>query len=278
MTDDTRSRILTVALDLFSSRGYHATSVREIAERLDLTKTAVLYHFPSKKDIIAALADPMLTDLEAAIDAANRTEGNDPYRKRWAVIEGLVDVWLTHRYLLRMNMRDLALGSDGSTYERFRDAAMLAEHLIAGPVADIADRLRAVQAFAILSDPIVMFADLPAEILRPAVLDGVRRLLNESPPVRRSHDETPPVESLLGEVLPAGALLDGETLEGGPVDGPQGAPTVPRGRRRGRPGAMTAEQVETARRMHSSGDYTATDIAGALGVSRATVYRHLPRD
>jgi DNA invertase Pin-like site-specific DNA recombinase len=39
---------------------------------------------------------------------------------------------------------------------------------------------------------------------------------------------------------------------------------------------MSPEMIETARRMHASGQYSATEIADALQVSRATVYRHLP--
>jgi AcrR family transcriptional regulator len=241
VADDTRARILRAAQGLFVSRGYHATSVREIAEKLGLTKTAVLYHFPSKKDIIVALADPLLSDMEAAVDAANRIEGADPYRKRWAVIEGLIDVQLSHRYLLRMNLQDLALISPA--YHRFRDAAILAEHLIAGPFADLTDRIRAAQAFAMLSDPIVMFADLPAEMLRATVLAGVRRLLDDTPPA--------------------------------PAAAPPARSAPPRSRR-GRPAAMSPEMIETARRMHASGQYSATEIADALQVSRATVYRHLP--
>ncbi|MFC4122143.1 TetR family transcriptional regulator [Nonomuraea zeae] len=235
MTDDTRSRILKVALDLFATRGYHATSIREIAERLDLTKTAVLYHFPSKKDIVAALAEPMLADMEAVIDAAGRAQDADQRTRRWMVVEGLLDVWLTHRHLLRMQLQDLALAAEGPVYERFKDAAFLAEHHIAGPAPDHVGRIRAVQAFAMLSDPVVMFADLPADMLRPAVLSGVERLLDERP------------------ARPAASP-----------------------RRRGRPGAMTQEAVETARRLHASGEHTAAEIARLLGVSRATLYRHLP--
>ena len=39
---------------------------------------------------------------------------------------------------------------------------------------------------------------------------------------------------------------------------------------------MSAEMIETARRMHASGQYSAAEIADAFSVSRATVYRHLP--
>jgi AcrR family transcriptional regulator len=246
VTDDTRSRILRVALDLFVARGYHATSVREIAEKLGLTKTAVLYHFPSKKDVVAALAEPMLTDMDAAIAAANALDSTDPQRKRWAVIEGLLDVWLSHRYLLRMSLRDLALATEGPIFQRFRDAMMLANHIVAGPVPDLNDRIRAVQALGTLTDPVVLFADLPTDMLRSAVLAGVRRLLDDSPPA----PATP---------LPPGSARS-------------------RNRHRGRPGAMNPDMIETARRMHASGEYTAAEIARELGVSRATMYRHLRRD
>jgi AcrR family transcriptional regulator len=246
VTDDTRARILRVALDLFGSRGYHTTSVREIAEKLDLTKTAVLYHFPSKKDIVAALAEPMLTDMNAAIAAANALDGTDPQRKRWAVIEGLLDAWLTHRYLLRMSLHDLALAIDGPIFHRFRDAMMLANHIIAGPVPDLTDRIRAVQVLGMLNDPVTLFADLPADMLRSTVLAGVRRLLDETPPA--------------------------------PIAAPPHGWVGPRGRHRGRPGTMSPDMIETARRMHASGEHTAARIASELGVSRATVYRHLPRE
>src|SRR5690606_31787714 len=41
---DTRQRIQDVALDLFAEQGYEKTSLREIAERLDVTKAALYYH------------------------------------------------------------------------------------------------------------------------------------------------------------------------------------------------------------------------------------------
>ncbi|WP_146762992.1 helix-turn-helix domain-containing protein, partial [Micromonospora noduli] len=48
-----------------------------------------------------------------------------------------------------------------------------------------------------------------------------------------------------------------------------------RRRRPGRPPALGREQVEAARRMHAAGTHSVDAIAAALGVSRATVYRHL---
>lgn len=55
MSDDTRERILDVALDLFVEKGYDKTSLREIAERMGFTKAALYYHFASKSDLLMAL-------------------------------------------------------------------------------------------------------------------------------------------------------------------------------------------------------------------------------
>ncbi|WP_248959141.1 TetR family transcriptional regulator [Sphaerisporangium perillae] len=250
---DTRARILQVAMDEFAARGYHATSVREIAERVGVTKTAVLYHFPGKADIVGALAEPMLADLDAAMAAAGLP---DPAGARWAAIEGLLDVWLAHRYLLRMNLYDLALAATGTVFRRFRDGMMRANTLVAGPDPDFDGRVRAAQAIAMLSDPVVLFADAPVEALRAAVLRGVHRLLGDAGP--RSRTATGP---------------DTEPAE--PTEPAAPAARVRPGRgRRGRPGVMSPSMADTARRMYAAGS-TATEIAAALGVSRATVYRHL---
>ncbi|WP_328616074.1 TetR family transcriptional regulator [Amycolatopsis sp. NBC_00355] len=222
---DTRARILRAALEEFSERGYHATSVRELAERVGVTKTAVLYHFPGKADIVTALAEPLLDDLEATMEKAETAA--DP---RAAAIEGVLGVWLSHRYLLRMNLRDLGLTASKAVFERFRDGMLKANVLVAGPDADLAAQVRAAQAIAMLSDPVVLFADAPVEELRVAVLDGVARLF--------------------------------------------GTPPTSRGRR-GRPSVMSPETIETAHRLYDAG-HPAADIATALGVSRATIYRHLP--
>jgi DNA invertase Pin-like site-specific DNA recombinase len=48
-----------------------------------------------------------------------------------------------------------------------------------------------------------------------------------------------------------------------------------RGRQGGRPPVMTAHKVRAAGEMYRSGRYTVTAIATTLGVSRASIYRHL---
>ncbi|WP_442814866.1 TetR family transcriptional regulator [Streptomyces sp. NBC_01298] len=237
-------------MELFGVHGFHETSLREIAERVGVSKPAVLYHFPGKADILGALVEPMLRDLATALALATASAqpgtgpgagtGTGPERARWAAIEGVLDVWLKHRHLLRLNLQDMALATPGPAFARLRDAMLRANSLVAGADPGFAERVRAAQAIAMLSDPVVLFADAPVPALREAVLDGVRRLLDR------------------------------------PAEPAPTARAVPGGRR-GRPAAMSPAMVEAARRMHAAGS-GATAIAAALGVSRATVYRHLPQE
>jgi AcrR family transcriptional regulator len=237
VVDETRDRILKVALDLFSEQGYYATSIREIAERLGLTKTAVLYHFPSKKELVTALTQPLLADMDAIIQRATSYSGPELDRNRWELMEGLLDVWLSHRHLLRMGLHDLALAAEGPVFERFRDAMALATHVVAGRVPDATARIRAIQMLGMLSDPVVIYADMPTQWLRATVLAGVRLV-----------------------------------FEAAPARSPDGGHKT----RRGRPSALTPELVETALRLRATGRYTAAQLAAELGVSRATLFRHLP--
>ncbi|MFE2170110.1 TetR/AcrR family transcriptional regulator [Streptomyces sp. NPDC059447] len=64
---DTRQRIQDVALELFAEQGYEKTSLREIAERLDVTKAALYYHFKTKEDIIISLFEDVTRPIDELI-------------------------------------------------------------------------------------------------------------------------------------------------------------------------------------------------------------------
>jgi len=68
---DTRLRIQAIALELFIEQGYDKTSLREIAERLGVTKAALYYHFPTKDDIVNSLIEDRIAGLRALTEWAN---------------------------------------------------------------------------------------------------------------------------------------------------------------------------------------------------------------
>jgi AcrR family transcriptional regulator len=69
-TGDTRSRIQAVALELFTEEGYEKTSLREIAERLGVTKAALYYHFKSKDEIANSFIEDRIEILNRLIEWA----------------------------------------------------------------------------------------------------------------------------------------------------------------------------------------------------------------
>jgi AcrR family transcriptional regulator len=73
---DTREQLQSVALELFTERGYDSTSLREIADRLGITKAAVYYHFRSKGEIVASLIDDLLSQLDDLVQWG-RTQPQD---------------------------------------------------------------------------------------------------------------------------------------------------------------------------------------------------------
>src|SRR3954454_6889801 len=54
---NTRAAIQRVALELFTTKGYEATSLRAIADELGIQKPSLYYHFKGKEDILRALFD-----------------------------------------------------------------------------------------------------------------------------------------------------------------------------------------------------------------------------
>lgn len=60
----TRQLILMSALDLIDERGYIGTKLVDVAERLNLTKGAVYWHFTSKSDMFLAMMDSMNEQID----------------------------------------------------------------------------------------------------------------------------------------------------------------------------------------------------------------------
>lgn len=64
MAKDTKERILTAALDIFSQNGYAGTNIRELAASLGMGKSSMYRHFESKEQIWNALLDELITYYE----------------------------------------------------------------------------------------------------------------------------------------------------------------------------------------------------------------------
>ena len=62
-------RILNVAIVLFKARGYHGTSVRELAQAVNIEPASLYYHFRSKQEILFAL---FVRTMDATLEGLGR--------------------------------------------------------------------------------------------------------------------------------------------------------------------------------------------------------------
>jgi DNA invertase Pin-like site-specific DNA recombinase len=86
-------------------------------------------------------------------------------------------------------------------------------------------------------------------------------------------DTTTPGGKLVFRVVAALAEFEGDLVRARTSAGLAAARA--RGRVGGRPSVMTAAKLAAARQLYASGAHTVAAIAATLGVSRASIYRHL---
>jgi AcrR family transcriptional regulator len=67
---DTRDRIRATALEIFSERGWEGATLREIADRLGITRPALYYHFASKEAILDSIHDELARSVDEIIEWA----------------------------------------------------------------------------------------------------------------------------------------------------------------------------------------------------------------
>ena len=145
---DTRARIQQVALELFAEQGYEKTSLREIAERLDVTKAALYYHFKSKEDIVASLLADYTAQLDALIGwAAGQPRGPATAAEIVRRYAGIVASGQQTFRMLHQNQAAVhSLAAAKGRSDVFRERLSALTELMAGPGAPLPDRARAAMA------------------------------------------------------------------------------------------------------------------------------------
>ena len=184
---DTRTRIQQVALELFAEQGYERTSLREIAERLGVTKAALYYHFKSKEDIVRSFTEDHFSRLDALI-AWGREQ---PPGARTA--QELLDRYITiifdsgevFRFLER-NQATIHGTEDGKhRFMQFRPRLAALMEIITGPDAPPRSRIRAAAAIFAVSTSCHFFtkdapeAELDAVLPAPPSPEELREIVLE---------------------------------------------------------------------------------------------------
>jgi AcrR family transcriptional regulator len=158
---DTRARIQQVAVELFTEHGYEGTSLREIAERLDVTKAALYYHFKSKEDIVSSLVEDYYGQIDALI--AWGREQPRTAKVRTEIISRYVNIVAEGDQVFRMLHQNQAavssLASAKSRGELFKERIHSLIDLLTEPGAGLPERIRAAMALGGISVGWMFFAD-----------------------------------------------------------------------------------------------------------------------
>lgn len=160
---DTKAEIREVALELFRRQGYEKTSLREIAERLGITKAALYYHFRSKEDLLRALVEPLERDMEEFLAGLAGNARRTPEE----VLGSYFDICVRHGALMVALLNDLASLSRTGLIEDVMDWRRRLDALLVGEDAGMPARMGAVIALGGLQDLAVYLDPEQARAHRP---------------------------------------------------------------------------------------------------------------
>jgi len=93
--EDVRQRLLSGAAGLFSTKGYAATTVREIVERAGVTKPVLYYYFRNKEGIYLEMMRGPLERFASHLDAA-AAEGGTARERIARLCLGAYEVFVEH--------------------------------------------------------------------------------------------------------------------------------------------------------------------------------------
>lgn len=158
----TRSRILEAAMELFSTNGVDATSIRAIAERCGLTDPAVYYYFPSKTALLDAL-----WEAQTERPTAN-TASPEPLTSRSlaTLVDAMIESAASMDSQLRLMIRQVLAGDEVALARRNESGAQWRSYLVSFLSASFEEADTADRVDAMLSA--TMGAVLLAQMAHPA--------------------------------------------------------------------------------------------------------------
>ena len=177
---DTRQRIQDVALALFAEQGYEKTSLREIAENLDVTKAALYYHFKTKEDIVLSLFQDLSKPLDELIAWGERQprtlETKRELLRRYGDALAHVEPLLRFMQENQATVRELSIG------QIFKDRMIALSALVRDPKASLTDQVRCTTALFSMHAGLFVMQTIEGdpEEKRQAVLEVALDLLTQA--------------------------------------------------------------------------------------------------
>lgn len=175
-TRDTRQRVQAVALELFVAQGFSNTTLQDIADRLELTKAALYYHFPTKAALVRSVVQPAVDDVDALLAEADRK-----VMAPRELLERFFDLHYEHRLVFVALTRDPTGLGEADADNWVPRLAQRFQELLAGPGATSEQRVRAVIAANGLSRCATLLTDIPYDELRSTTVAVALETVGHAP-------------------------------------------------------------------------------------------------
>ncbi len=164
----------TVAVRLIAVQGYEATTLAQIAAEVGLSKSALLYHFNSKEELLSQALEGPARELRTFFAAAVTWSPQE-------LLAGFVELVVTHRYevliFVRFNRQISALPS-------IQQVSHLLDDVVGLFVTDddpLARRVAVHLALGGVVEAVLSFLDVPDDELRAALLPAAAGALAGGP-------------------------------------------------------------------------------------------------
>jgi len=173
-----QTRIITATLPLFADHGVSGTSLQMIADALGVTKAAVYHQFPSKDEIVLAVAEVELARLEVAIDAAEAETSR--IRAREVLLTQVVDLAVERRRMASALQGDPVMIRLLGEHPPFRDLMTRLYTVLLGEEPGAASRVPAAMIAGAIGGAVAnpLVDDIDDETLRAHLLRLARKLLD----------------------------------------------------------------------------------------------------
>ena len=170
----TREQIIEAAAGSFADGGWHGATLAKVGDRLGISKSAVLYHFASKGQLLDEVLAPVAAASQEFVDGFGAPPA--AHEDRMDLVSRLMTLYIAHHAACLALQNDRLLWTHGSTGLAMQGTyATLVDLLVGGRDGDARLRSHAVLSLSFRSVTTGLDLSEPVrDVASPAGLQALR--------------------------------------------------------------------------------------------------------